>query len=102
MFGQPYNNNTLCTIPPDQDAMLNRNFSVCSSCSELCTLYHLLHHQKQKLYVMCSEIVEKRKTNSPGIDTTRILNQLLADDTWLEAQFRKMQDLWAEADCFVQ
>ena len=24
MFGQPYNNNTLSTIPPDQDAMLNR------------------------------------------------------------------------------
>ena len=24
MFGQPYNNNTLSTLPPDQDAMLNR------------------------------------------------------------------------------
>ena len=58
---------------------------MCEDCSELCNLYHLLHHQKQKLYVMCSEIVEKRKTNSPGIDTTQILNQLLADDTWLEA-----------------
>ena len=62
-----------------------QNFSVCDACSELCSLYHNLHHQKQKLYVMCSEIVEKRKTNSPGIDTTQILNQLLADDTWLEA-----------------
>ena len=39
---------------------------------------------KQKLYVMCSEIVEKRKEDSPGIDTTQILNQLLADDVWLE------------------
>ena len=28
MFGQPYNNNTLSTIPPDQDAMLNRVSSV--------------------------------------------------------------------------
>ena len=24
MFGQPYNSNTLATIPPDQDAMMNR------------------------------------------------------------------------------
>ena len=39
---------------------------------------------KQKLYVMCSEIVEKRKEDSPGIDTTQIFNQLLADDVWLE------------------
>ena len=39
---------------------------------------------KQKLYVMCAEIVEKRKEDSPGIDTTQILNQLLADDVWLE------------------
>ena len=58
---------------------------MCGDCSRLCELFHRLHHQKQKLYVMCSEIVEKRKTNSPGIDTTQILNQLLADDTWLEA-----------------
>ena len=61
-----------------------QNFSVCDACSELCSLYHNLHHQKQKLYVMCSEIVERRKTSAPGIDTTNILNQLLADDSWLE------------------
>ena len=24
MFGQPYNSNTLATLPPDQDAMINR------------------------------------------------------------------------------
>eukprot|EP00092_Neocalanus_flemingeri_P012349 GFUD01013315.1.p1 GENE.GFUD01013315.1~~GFUD01013315.1.p1 ORF type:complete len:1215 (-),score=291.42 GFUD01013315.1:329-3973(-) len=102
MFGQPYNSNTLATIPPNPEAMMNRNFSVCKECSRLCHLYHRLHHQKQKLYMMCSEIVERRKTDSPGIDTTQILNQLLADDTWLETQFKKMQDLWADADCFVK
>ena len=95
-----------------------QNFSVCEDCGTLCGLYHRLHHMKQKLYVMCSEIVEKRKEDSPGIDTTQILNQLLADDVWLETvsvneisnsilssvlfqQFKKMQDLWADADCFV-
>ena len=34
--------------------------------------------------MMCSEIVEDRKTKYPGIDTTKILNELLADDAWLE------------------
>jgi hypothetical protein len=31
-----------------------------------------------------SDIVDKRKCETPGIDTTQILNQLLADDAWLE------------------
>ena len=99
------------------ELLLFQNFSVCEDCGTLCGLYHRLHHMKQKLYVMCSEIVEKRKEDSPGIDTTQILNQLLADDVWLETvgakysihfsssilfqQFKKMQDLWADADCFV-
>jgi len=101
MFGQPYNSNTLSTIPPDPEAMMNRNFSVCEDCSRLCSLFHKLHHQKQTLYTMCFEIVEKRKTENPGIDTTQILNQLLADDTWLETQFKKMQSLWGDADGYV-
>ena len=57
---------------------------MCEDCGTLCSLYHRLQHMKQKLYVMCAEIVEKRKEDSPGIDTTQILNQLLADDVWLE------------------
>ena len=36
MFGQPYNNNTLSTLPPDQDAMLNRVRSSIIYCL-LCT-----------------------------------------------------------------
>ena len=76
-----------CNVPLSLIVLFvhNQNFSVCDDCSELCHLYHNLHHQKQKLYVMCSEIVEKRKTSKPGIDTTQILNQLLADDSWLES-----------------
>jgi hypothetical protein len=34
--------------------------------------------------LFCSDIVDKRKCETPGIDTTQILNQLLADDAWLE------------------
>ena len=62
---------------------------MCEDCGILCSLYHRLVHMKQKLYVMCAEIVEKRKEDSPGIDTTQILNQLLADDVWLETVCKK-------------
>ena len=33
---------------------------------------------------MCSEVVEGRKKSSPAYDTTKILNELLANDAWLE------------------
>merc|ERR1719412_2158584 len=35
MFGQPYNQNTLKSVQPDDQASMNRNFSVCSKCSRL-------------------------------------------------------------------
>ena len=37
------------------------------------------------MFIVCSDVVETRKKNSPGLDTTRMLNELLADDSWLES-----------------
>ena len=47
-------------------------------------MYHKLQHQKHKMFIVCSDVVETRKKNSPELDTTRMLNELLADDSWLE------------------
>ena len=65
-----------------------QNFSVCLKCSRLCQLYHRLTHQKHRMFNMCSEVVEGRKRTSPAYDTTKILNELLANDAWLEQVFR--------------
>jgi len=100
LYGQPYHPNTLSPVQPDPNSMMNRNFSVCGGCVGISMLYHRLHHQKHKLYMDCSVIVETRKANDPAFDTTKILNQLLADDAWLEQQFHVMQELWADADAF--
>jgi len=102
MFGQPYHQNTLKPVAPSEQASMNRNFSVCSKCSRLAQLYHKLYHQKHKMFTICADVVDSRKKNSPGLDTTRMLNELLADDQWLETNFRIMQDLWADADTFVR
>ena len=40
------------------------------------------------MFNMCSEVVEGRKRTSPAYDTTKILNELLANDAWLEQVFR--------------
>ena len=49
-----------------------------------CLLYHRLTHQKHRMFNMCVEVVETRKRSSPASDTTKILNELLANDAWLE------------------
>lgn len=62
-----------------------QNFSVCVRCGRLAQLYHRLHHQKHRMFNMCSEVVEqRRKAMGGGQETTNILNELLANDSWLE------------------
>ena len=61
-----------------------QNFSVCKKCSRLAALFHRLHHQKHRMYSNCVEVVEGRKKAVPNLDTTKILNELLANDKWLE------------------
>ena len=68
-----------------------QNFSVCKKCSRLAALFHRLHHQKHRMYSNCVEVVEARKKAVPNLDTTKILNELLANDRWLaqvKYQFR--------------
>jgi hypothetical protein len=36
------------------------------------------------MHTICVEVVEGRKKAVPNLDTTKILNELLANDKWLE------------------
>ena len=36
------------------------------------------------MFTICVEVVEGRKKLIPNLDTTKILNELLANDKWLE------------------
>jgi hypothetical protein len=48
-------------------------------------LYHRLQHQKHKLLATCGEAVEaKRRLAGPTADKTKILNDLIEDEKWLE------------------
>ena len=61
-----------------------QNFSVCQKCSRIGALFHRLHHQKHRMFSTCVEVVEGRRKANPALDTTKILNELLANDKWLE------------------
>ena len=63
---------------------LLQNFSVCTKCSRLGQLYHKLQHHKHKMFQMATEVVEERRRSSANPDTTKILNELLANEVWLE------------------
>ena len=109
LYGQPYDPTTLKTVPPSEEAVMNRvrmnetrytstrismassenvallqNFSVCTKCSRLGQLYHKLQHHKHKMFQMATEVVEERRRSSANPDTTKILNELLANEVWLE------------------
>ena len=36
------------------------------------------------MFSTCNEVVESRRKANPALDTTKILNELLANDKWLE------------------
>ena len=57
---------------------------MCPNCSRLAQLYHRLAHQKHRMFAMCSEVVETRRKSASNFDTTKLLNELLANDKWLE------------------
>ena len=67
-----------------------QNFSVCTKCSRLGQLYHKLQHHKHKMFQMATEVVEERRRSSANPDTTKILNELLANEVWLEQVCFKM------------
>ncbi|TRY73107.1 hypothetical protein TCAL_11821 [Tigriopus californicus] len=58
MYGQPYNANTLKT------------------------------HLKHRMFSICNEVVESKKRSTPQVETTKILNELLANEQWLEEELR--------------
>ena len=57
---------------------------MCQKCSRIAALFHRLHHQKHRMFSECSDVVEGRRKANPALDTTKILNELLANDKWLE------------------
>lgn len=47
------------------------------------TLYNKVAHQKYLMFLECTRRVADKRAASPHKDTTKILNELLADEAWL-------------------
>lgn len=55
----------------------------CRLCLKRIELYNKVAHQKYLMYIECAKRVNDKKKKDPAKDTTVILNELLADEKWL-------------------
>lgn len=97
MYGQPYNSTTLEGCPPDPKLVGEKDFLMCNVCLGRVELYHKVAHQKYLMYVECSQRVAEKRNGSDK-DTTIILNELLANESWLNELFQMVRKSWAEID----
>ncbi|XP_074037653.1 uncharacterized protein isoform X2 [Leptinotarsa decemlineata] len=98
MYGQPYNSTTLEGCQPDPNAINEKDFLMCRICATHVELLSKVTHQKYLMYIECAKRVSEKRTTDTTKDTTCILNELLADESWLNQLFVEVRTSWAEID----
>ncbi|XP_043529870.1 uncharacterized protein LOC122539192 isoform X4 [Frieseomelitta varia] len=98
LYGQPYNATTLEGSPPDPRIPQEKDFLLCRVCQAKIALYNKVAHQKYLMFLECARRVADKRVADPHKDTTIILNELLADETWLNQLFKEVRTIWAEID----
>ncbi|XP_008559916.1 putative uncharacterized protein DDB_G0277255 isoform X1 [Microplitis demolitor] len=98
LYGQPYNATTLEGSPPDPAVPHEKDFLLCRVCQKKVALFNKVAHQKYLMFLECARRVSDRRIADPNKDTTTILNELLADETWLNQLFKEVRTIWAEID----
>lgn len=56
---------------------------MCRICANRVELFNKITHQKYLMYIECAKRVTEKRTAESHKDTTCILNELLADENWL-------------------
>lgn len=56
---------------------------MCRVCVNRVELFNKITHQKYLMYIECAKRVTEKRTAEAHKDTTCILNELLADENWL-------------------
>ncbi|KZC12552.1 Glutamine and serine-rich protein 1 [Dufourea novaeangliae] len=102
LYGQPYNGTTLEGSPPDPRIPQEKDFLLCRVCQAKVALYNKVAHQKYLMFLECARRVADKRAADPNKDTTIILNELLADETWLNQLFKEVRTIWAEISSLEQ
>ncbi|KAJ1530889.1 hypothetical protein ONE63_005731 [Megalurothrips usitatus] len=102
LYGQPYNSTTLEGSQPDPKLESEKDFYTCRLCLSRIELYNKVAHQKYLMYIECAKRVNEKRSADLSKDTTVILNELLADEKWLNLLFRNVRLSWAQIDRLEQ
>ncbi|XP_015123603.1 uncharacterized protein LOC107045755 isoform X2 [Diachasma alloeum] len=98
LYGQPYNATTLEGSPPDLKVPQEKDFLLCRVCQTKVGLFNKVAHQKYLMFLECARRVADKRLADQNKDTTIILNELLADEVWLNQLFKEVRTIWAEID----
>ncbi|KAK0176022.1 hypothetical protein PV328_000201 [Microctonus aethiopoides] len=98
LYGQPYNATTLEGSPPDPSVLHDKDFLLCRVCQTKVALFNKVAHQKYLMFLECARRVAGKRLADQNKDTTIILNELLADEAWLNQLFKEVRNIWAEID----
>lgn len=60
-----------------------QDFLTCRLCLSRIELYNKVAHQKYLMFIECAKRVSERRAADKSKDTTVVLNELLADEKWL-------------------
>ncbi|KAG8438242.1 hypothetical protein GDO86_008801 [Hymenochirus boettgeri] len=89
--GKWYNKKTL--RPAKNPAKQSQEFPVDHEKSQLCSLYHALHHYKYHIYLICKEEVSSVQKANRDLKQTELVNHCLKNGKWVEDLFEKFGEL---------
>uniref|UniRef100_A0A6B2EBY5 Putative mucin-19 n=1 Tax=Phlebotomus kandelakii TaxID=1109342 RepID=A0A6B2EBY5_9DIPT len=99
--GQFYNSVTMTARDFQTGVTYERDFTLCGQCEGNLRMHHRMKHQKYTLYMACTQKVQERSGQDPTKTSTTILNELLAEDSWLEELFKNVRQSWVELELLV-
>ncbi|XP_018112934.1 glutamine and serine-rich protein 1-like isoform X2 [Xenopus laevis] len=89
--GKWYNKKTL--RPAKNPSKQSQEFPVQPEKSQLCSLYHALHHYKYHIYLICKEEVSSVQKANRDLKQEELVNHCLKKIKWVEELFEKFGEL---------
>lgn len=75
-----------------------KDLLLCRICASRLELYHKISHQKFNMFTQCTQRVANHRALFAQKLPTDILNEMLADDSWITDVFKSVRYTWAEVD----
>lgn len=91
VHGKWYNKKTM--RPAKTASKQSQEFTVDPEKSQLCSLYHALHHYKYHIYLLCKDEVTSVQKSNRDLQQAALVNHCLKNMKWVEDLFEKFGEL---------